>query len=114
VRWLALILVCLAGGFGWLLTLLGKGYWLNSYPVDTILPEGYTFYLLYGLPHLALARAALFGGFLLIFRALALDAVRQWLPWAILAGCAGCSLGYACRFTSPCCTRFSASGDWRR
>jgi hypothetical protein len=86
LRWLALILVCLGGGFGWLLTVLGLGYWLNSLPVDMYLPEGYTFYLLYGLPHLALARAALLGGLMLIFHALTLDSPRRWLPWALSAG----------------------------
>jgi hypothetical protein len=86
LRWLALTLVCLGGGFGWLLTLLGLGSWLGSLPVDLFLPEGYTFYLLYGLPHLSLARAALLGGLLLIFRALAHDPLRQWIGWSALAG----------------------------
>lgn len=85
-RWLALILICLAGGFGWLLILLGQTNWLGSSPIDFYSPEGYTFYLLYGLPHLSLARAAFFGGLLLTFDALILDAPRQWLPRAILAG----------------------------
>jgi hypothetical protein len=86
LRWLVLTLVCLGGGFGWLLTLLGLGSWLGSLPVDLYLPEGYTFYLLYGLPHLSLARAALLGGLLLAFRALACDSLRQWIGWSALAG----------------------------
>jgi hypothetical protein len=86
LRWLALILICLGGGLGWLLTVFGLGDWLGSPPVDLILPEGYTFYLLYGLPHLSLARAALLGGLMLIFHALTLDRARRWLPWALLAG----------------------------
>jgi hypothetical protein len=87
LRWLALILICLGGGFGWLLILIGKGSWLGSpLPVDMLLPEGYTFYLLYGLPHLSLARAALLGGLLLIFRTLKLEQARQWIPWVLLAG----------------------------
>ncbi len=62
LRWLALILVTLSGGFGWLLILLNQGNLLGSLPVDFFLPEGYSFLVLYGLPHVALARAAMFGG----------------------------------------------------
>jgi len=68
LRWLALTLITLGGGLGWLLTIVGLGNWLGSLPIDLYLPEGYTFYLLYGLPHLSLARAAVLGGLLLIFR----------------------------------------------
>ncbi len=42
--------------------------------------------MLYGLPHLALARAALLGGLLLTFHALMLEGPRRWLPWSIGAG----------------------------
>ncbi len=86
LRWLALILVRLGSGFGWLLTLLGLGNWLGSLPVDMFVPEGYTFYLLYGLPHLALARTALLGGLMLTFHTLVLDGARRWFPWAVLGG----------------------------
>src|SRR5260221_12896694 len=65
LRWLALILVTLSGGFGWLLILLNQGNLLGSLPIDFFLPEGYSFLVLYGLPHVALARAAMFGGLLL-------------------------------------------------
>ncbi len=84
LRWLALVLMTLGGGFGWLLTLVGLGSWLGSpLPIDMTLPEGYSFYVLYGLPHLALARAALLGGLLLIFRALRTE---RWWPWTLLSG----------------------------
>jgi len=108
LRWLALTLITLGGGLGWLLTIVGLGNWLGSLPIDLYLPEGYTFYLLYGLPHLSLARAALLGGLLLIFRTsppTSLSAsregesdrsaplpegegpgVRAWLPHSLLAG----------------------------
>jgi hypothetical protein len=86
MRWLALVLICLGGGLGWLLILLGQGNWLGSAPLDFYVPESYTFYLLYGLPHLSLARAALLGGLLLTFGALALDNPRQWVPRSALAG----------------------------
>lgn len=98
LRWLALILICLGGGFGWLLTLLGLGSWLGSLPVDLYLPEGYTFYLLYGLPHLSLARAALLGGLLLIFRALACDSPRHWIGLSALAGLCWLVMGLSVPF----------------
>lgn len=85
-RWLALALVTLGGGLGWLLILLGKGWWLGAEPVDFLLPEGYTFYLLYGLPHLALARIGLLGGLLILFHALNAEGWRSWLPRMIAAG----------------------------
>jgi hypothetical protein len=69
-RIVTLILITLGGGFGWLLTILGQQNWLGSSPLDFIVPEGYSFYLVYGLPHLALARACLLGGFMLLFTAL--------------------------------------------
>lgn len=68
MRWTAITLICLGGGLGWLLILMGQDNWLGSAPVDFYLPEGYTFYLLYGLPHLSLARAALLGGLIYFFR----------------------------------------------
>ena len=86
LRGLALLLICLGGGFGWLLLLAGQSNWLGSSPVDFILPEGYSFYLFYGLPHLELARAALLGGLLLTFHALTLPGLRHWLPWSLGAG----------------------------
>ncbi len=63
-RMLALILATLGGGFGWLLT------FLSSTPAEFFIPEGFSWLILLGLPHLALARAALLGGFLFLFRAL--------------------------------------------
>ena len=68
-RLLALVLIALGGGLGWLLALAGRGGWLGSLPVDFYVPEGYSFLILFGLPHLALARAALLGGLLLLLRA---------------------------------------------
>src|SRR5215468_11002134 len=59
LRGLALVLVTLGGGFGWLLVLLNQGNFLGSLPVDFYIPEGYSFLVLYGLPHVALARAAM-------------------------------------------------------
>ncbi len=75
-RMLALVLITAGGGLGWLLVLLGQGVWLGSLPLDFFVPEAYTFLALYGLPHLALARAALLAGLLLLFAAL-----RRPLHW---------------------------------
>src|SRR5262245_2763604 len=67
VRFLALSLATLGGGFGWLLSITGHGYFLGSLPPEFYIPEGFGFLVLFGLPHLALARAALLGGFLFLF-----------------------------------------------
>jgi len=89
VRWLALILATLGGGLGWLLSLTGRGAVFGSLPLDLYVPEGYSFLILFGLPHLALARAALLAGFLALLDATALDgAARSWLGRSLLAGAA--------------------------
>lgn len=59
LRRFGLALACLGGGLGWLLVLLGKQTWLGSLPLDFYSPEAFGFLGLYGLPHLALARALL-------------------------------------------------------
>jgi hypothetical protein len=83
----ALILITLGGGFGWLLGLAGLGELFNTLPVDFIVPEGYSFLILFGLPHLALARSALLIGLLLLFRALQTPGDwRAWGRWSLLAG----------------------------
>lgn len=87
MRWTALVLICFGGGLGWLLIIAGSGDLLGSQPVDLYLPEGYTFYLLYGLPHLCLARAMLLGGFILFFK----GGWRRWLLagvcWLVMGLC---------------------------
>ncbi|MBN1201595.1 MAG: hypothetical protein JXJ20_07045 [Anaerolineae bacterium] len=86
-RMLALILITLGGGLGWLLNIVGLGHWLGSLPVDLYVPEGYTFLILFGLPHMALARSAMLIGFLLLFRALQTPGPpRRWQRWTLLAG----------------------------
>lgn len=59
-RFLALVLATIGGGFGWLLSFTG------ILPPEFFIPEGFGFMILFGLPHLALARAALLGGLLLV------------------------------------------------
>lgn len=70
-RLLALALATFGGGFGWLLMLSGQSDWLGSLPAEFFIPEGFSPLIVIGLPHLALARAALLGGLLLILRAAA-------------------------------------------
>jgi hypothetical protein len=86
-RMLALVLITLGGGFGWLLSLIGLGDLFGSLPLDFYVPESYSFLILFGLPHLALARSGLLVGFLLLFRALEEpDTPRVWLRSSVLAG----------------------------
>ncbi len=61
LRW-GLALATIGGGLGWLLVLLGADHWLGSLPLDFYSPETFGFLALYGLPHLALARAFLLWG----------------------------------------------------
>src|SRR5690606_39221408 len=87
-RRLALVLITLGGGLGWVVSLLGAGNLFGSLPVDFIVPEGYTFLILFGLPHLALARSALLLGFLCLLAALrgnpARNALLAGLCWAVM------------------------------
>jgi hypothetical protein len=75
-RFLALVIATLGGGFGWLLLFVG------GVPPEWFIPEGFTFVILYYLPHIALARAALLWGLLCVL----------WLmkrePLSISASCA--------------------------
>ena len=57
LRRFGLALAVLGGGLGWLLILLGKDQWLGSLPLEFYSPETFGFLGLYGVPHLALARA---------------------------------------------------------
>jgi hypothetical protein len=66
-RMLALLLATLGGGIGWLLTLVGQTHLLGTLPPEYYIPEGFSFIILFSLPHLGLARAALLGGFLALF-----------------------------------------------
>lgn len=57
LRKLALVLATLGGGLGWLLIIVGHPGWLGSLSLDFYSPETFGFLGLYGIPHLALARA---------------------------------------------------------
>jgi hypothetical protein len=68
IRRIAFLLATFGGGLGWLLMLAGQPNWLGSPPLDLILPEGFTFLVLYALPHIALARTLLLAGLLMLWR----------------------------------------------
>jgi hypothetical protein len=91
VRFIALALCVLAGGPGWIAFLLGQPTILNSLPLEFIVPEGFTFLMLYTLPHLLLARMLLLLGAIGVWRAgqrgsikLALGAGGLWLLMSII------------------------------
>lgn len=85
-RMLALVLIVLSGGLGWLLAIAGLGHLFGSLPVDFYVPEDYSFLILFGLPHLALSRSAMLVGFLLLFRALQIPEPHRWARWSAAAG----------------------------
>jgi hypothetical protein len=58
-RRLALTLVTLGGGLGWLLILSGNVTWFDTLPLEFYSPETYSFLMLLLLPHLLLARCLL-------------------------------------------------------
>jgi len=60
-RW-GTVLATLGGGLGWIVLLLGRQTWLGSLPLEFYSPETFGFLALYGLPHLAMARALLLWG----------------------------------------------------
>lgn len=83
MRRTAWALASATGGLGWLFLSAGA----PRLPLEVYVPEAFTMLQLYGLPHLALARALLLGGWLLLFRAL--EARRPVLA----AGAGVCWLG---------------------
>ena len=92
VRRLAWLMVTFGGGLGWLLVALGQSDWLGSMPLDFILPEGFTFLVLYAFPHIALARTLLLWGILFLLRALHASRTT-YLKWAALAGLLWLAMG---------------------
>ena len=84
IRRLAFLIVAFSGGFGWLLLLSGQPNWLGSSPVDLILPEGFTFLVLYALPHIALGRTLLLAGFMVLWTNP--NVHRSVIGWIVLAG----------------------------
>ena len=62
-RW-GLLMAALGGGLGWVLLLIGRDVWMGSMPLEFYSPEAFGFLALYGIPHLAAARAAMLWGLL--------------------------------------------------
>jgi hypothetical protein len=88
-RW-GLALATLAGGAGWLIILFGWQEWLGRLPLSDIpglnmplafySPETFGFLALYGIPHVALARALLLWG-LKYYLELASQSPGEPFPW---------------------------------
>ncbi|NJL93797.1 MAG: hypothetical protein HC915_08700 [Anaerolineae bacterium] len=83
-RGLALTLAILGGGLGWVVALAGQTEPWGNPPLEFYVPEGFSFLVVLGLPHIALGRAALLLGLVALFVALR---CRDW-RWALLAGLA--------------------------
>jgi hypothetical protein len=99
-----MVLATLGGGLGWLLLLSGRETLLGSLPLDFYSPETFGFLALYGLPHLALARAGLLWGLLVYLQSMhkpvqpALSEIVRlnlgWLLVALAQPLAGVILGF--------------------
>jgi len=74
LRRFGLALAVLGGGLGWILVLIGQDQWLNSLPLEFYSPESFGFLGLFGVPHLAMARALL------------LWALIEYLKWVATNG----------------------------
>jgi hypothetical protein len=81
-RLLALMLITLAGGTGWLSIFFGLNAATVDPPLEIVSPESYTFWMLYTTPHLIAAEILLLCGVWLVWRA---GATGRWRP-ALLGG----------------------------
>jgi hypothetical protein len=61
-RQLAVAIICLGGGLGWLSVLGLRTFWKEGLPLEFYSPESFGFLSLYGVPHLAVGRALLLWG----------------------------------------------------
>jgi hypothetical protein len=82
LRRFGLALVALGSGLGWLLVALGRETWLGSLPLDFYSPEAFGFLSLFGIPHLALARALLLWALLIYLRAVRAAGDDQGRLWS--------------------------------
>jgi hypothetical protein len=106
VRRIAWLMVTFGGGLGWLIVALGRSNWLGSPPLDFILPEGFTFLVLYAFPHIALARTLLLWGILFLLRAWITDGVHNAkyvlrIAYSVLTGLAWLAMGLIVPFYVP-------------
>ena len=103
-RQLATALSILGGGLGWVLLLLGEANFLGSYPLEFYSPETFGFLSIYGLPHLALARATLLWGIKFYLQSPESDAASStrsgikvgllWLTTSLAQPLTGLVMGY--------------------
>ena len=80
LRRAALVLATLGGGLGWVIVLLGSNLGLQDLPLEFYSPETFGFLALFGLPHLALARAGLLYGLLAYLDSPHTPASPFWMP----------------------------------
>lgn len=83
LRRFGLALVTLGGGLGWILVLVGQNDWLGSLPLEFYSPESFGFLGLFGVPHLALARALLLWALLVYLRGV--EDRAQTLEWQAIS-----------------------------
>ncbi|MHC1784815.1 MAG: hypothetical protein AB9891_19035 [Anaerolineaceae bacterium] len=62
LRRAAVVVICCGGGLGWLFFIGLRSLWGDSLPLEFYSPETFGFLELFGLPHLAVARALLLWG----------------------------------------------------
>jgi hypothetical protein len=99
-------MVTFGGGLGWLIVALGQSDWLGFQPLDFILPEGFTFLVLYAFPHIALGRALLLWGILFLLRAWFPKGIRNTqyvlrIPYCVLTGLVWFLMGLIVPFYVP-------------
>jgi hypothetical protein len=107
VRRVAWLMAAFGGGLGWLIVALGQSDWLGSPPLDFILPEGFTFLVLYAFPHVALARTLLLWGIIFLLKTwgfghpMHITHPVSRIPYPVLAGLAWFSMGLIVPFYIP-------------
>jgi hypothetical protein len=108
VRRIAWLMVTFGGGLGWLIVALGESDWLGFTPLDFILPEGFTFLVLYAFPHIALGRTLLLWGILFLLRAWGaeleisdLQSPISRVKWAAFTGLSWLLMGLIVPFYVP-------------
>ena len=89
-RQLAVAIICLGGGLGWLVVLGLRALWKDGLPLEFYSPESFGFLSLYGVPHLAAARALLLWG---LCKYLAPEEGKQDTRQGILGGIFWLALG---------------------
>lgn len=80
IRRLGLILATLGGGLGWVLLLFGQTQRNGDLPLEFYSPETFGFLSLFGIPHLALARATFLWAIIGYVRQVLMPGEKWWLP----------------------------------